>query len=346
MTMTTKASVFLSGAALSTAMAAALPVKAQTILFNNFLPPNDVLNQGVVQPWLADIERVTEGRVRVVQPTATLAPPPELLTMVQQGIADGAFVMVGFLENSNPSYQISLLPGMAPGAEAASVAGWRTYQEHFAGIDELDGVELLGVVSVPGGAIYNGGSTPFASIADMANAKMWALPGLSSRVLGAMGTVVTPGPAVRMYEVVSGGVVDAFCCVNFESIEVFNVDQFVGAVTEVPGGIFSPTFTYFIASETWEQISAEDQEAIRSISGEVMARRAAHMDVLNLEARDRYIASGRPVIMASEAFQDEMQQVWAPIEAEWVASAAARGVDGEAALEFYRAELDRVMAGE
>lgn len=344
--MTTKAGAALSVAALGAAMAAALPATAQTILFNNFLPPNDVLNQSVVQPWLADIERVTEGRVRVEQPAATLAPPPELLNMVQQGIADGAFIMVGFLENSNPAYQISLLPGMAPSAEAASVAGWRTYQEHFAGNDALDGVELLGIVSVPGGSIYNAGGTPFDSIADMTNIKMWALPGLSSRVLGALGTVVTPGPAVRMYEVISGGVVDAFCCVNYESIEVFNVDQFVGAVTEVPGGIFSPTFTYFIASETWNQISPEDQEAIRAVSGEAMARRAGLMDALNDEARDRYIASGRPVIMASDAFQAEMQQVWAPIEADWVASVAPRGVDGAAALEFYRAELARVMAGE
>lgn len=344
MTNLPRATVF--GTALGLGAVLGLPAAAQTLLFNNFLPPNDVLNQSVVQPWLADIERVTEGRVRIEQPAATLAPPPELLNMVQQGIADGAFIMVGFLENSNPAYQISLLPGMAPSAEAASIAGWRTYQEHFAGNDELDGVELLGIISVPGGSLYNSGSAPFASMADMTNIKMWALPGLSSRVLGALGTVVTPGPAVRMYEVISGGVVDAFCCVNYESIEVFNVDQFVGAVTEIPGGIFSPTFTYFISDESWAQISPEDQEAIRSVSGEAMARRAALMDQLNDEARDRYIASGRPVIMASEDFQAEMQQVWAPIEAEWAASVASRGVDGVAALDFYRAELARVQAGE
>ncbi len=344
MTQLSRATTF--GAVLGLSAVLGLPAAAQTILFNNFLPPNDVLNQSVVQPWLADIERVTEGRVRIEQPAATLAPPPELLNMVQQGIADGAFIMVGFLENSNPAYQISLLPGMAPSAEAASIAGWRTYQEHFAGNDELDGVELLGIISVPGGSLYNSGDTPFASMEDMNNVSMWALPGLSSRVLRALGTVVTPGPAVRMYEVISGGVVDAFCCVNYESIEVFNVEQFVGAVTELPGGIFSPTFTFFLDSAIWAQISPEDQEAIRSVSGETMARRAATMDRLNDEARDRYIASGRPLIMAPEMFQLDMQRVWAPIETAWVESVAARGVDGAAALEFYRAQMDRVLAGE
>ncbi len=331
--------------ALMGGLAAAVPARAETtILFNNFLPPNDVLNLNVLQPWLADIARVTEGRVKVEQPAASLAPPPELLNMVQQGIADGAFIMVGFLEQSNPVFQISLMPGMAPTAEAASLAGWRTYGEHSAGKNELDGVELLGIVSVPGGSIYNSGDTPFAAMADMKNVKMWALPGVSARVLGALGTVVTPGPAVRMYEVISGRVVDAFCCVNYPSIEVFNVDQFVGAVTEVPGGIFAPTFAFFIASETWNQIPAADQDLIRSVSGEVMAKRAAEIDTVNAAARERYVASGRPVIMASDAFQAEMRAAWAPIEADWIAAATQRGVDGAAALAFYRAELARVQA--
>ncbi len=142
-----------------------------TVLFNNFLPPPDVTNRTVVQPWLESIEAVTDGRVTIEQPSASLAPPPELLNTVQQGIADAGFIMVGFLENSNPLLQLSLLPGINTNAEDSSVALWRTYQEHFAGTDKLNDVKLLGLVAVTPGHLYTMGDTPIESVDDTSNLK-------------------------------------------------------------------------------------------------------------------------------------------------------------------------------
>lgn len=331
------------------ALLLALPMSVraqQTILFNNFLAPNDKLYTGVIKPWLADIERVTEGRVDMIEPASTLAPPPELLNMVQQGVADGGFIMVGFVRETNPLLQLPLLPNTNFSAEASSVALWRTYEQFFKGTNPLEGVELLGLVTVAPGHLYNMAEKPFESLEDLKNVKMWALPGLAADTMSALGTVVTPGPAVRMYEVISGGIVDAYCCINHESTEVFKVDQWLGASTEVPGGVFSPSFAFFIASDVWESISPEDQEAIRSVSGETMARRSATGDTFEAEARQRYIDGGGTVIEASEAFQAEMKTALDPIRETWIEKANALGVDGRAALEFYLAEQAKILAEE
>ncbi|WBU59279.1 TRAP transporter substrate-binding protein DctP [Paracoccus albus] len=327
----------------ATVLATPLAASAETtVLFNNFLPPPDVTNRNVVQPWLESIATATDGNVMIEQPSASLAPPNELLNTVQQGIADAGFVMVGFLENSNPLLQLTLLPGINTNAEDSSVALWRTYQEHFAEADQLDDVKLLGLITVTPGHIYAMGDAPIEAVGDMANLKTWGLPGVSSRALSSLGAVVTPGPAVRMYEVISGGVVNAFCCVNYPALEAFNVTQFMNSATEIPGGLFAPTFAFFIRQDIWDSLPPEDQEAITNVSGETMARLAAGIDTEYAEARQRFIDSGGQVLEASDSFVADANAAWEPLRAEWIENADAAGIDGTAALAFYREQLEQL----
>lgn len=248
------------------------------IVFNNFLSPDYKLWTDVMLPWIADIEAVTEGRVTFTVQDSSLTPPPELLNSVQQGVMDGAFQMVGFLRDSNPEMQPSLLPMTYFGNEDALVALWRTYKTFFKGKNDLKDVVLLGLITTPPGSLLNLKPEPLESLADLQGVKMWSLPGIASDTLGALGTVVSPGPAVRMYEAISGGVIDAFCCINFESLEVFNVTPFVGSASEVTGHIFAPAFAVFVRQDVWDTISPEDQVQILAVSDEVLAHRGRFDD--------------------------------------------------------------------
>ena len=333
-------------AVLSALLAGAQPaISDTTIVFNNFLAPNDALWTDVMLPWIADVEKATEGRVKFSVPAASLAPPPELLNAVQQGVADGAFQMVGFLRAAHPELQLPLLPMTYFGNEETSVALWRTWERFFKGKNDLKDVELLGLVTTPGNSLVNMKPTPFQSVADLKGVKMWSLPGIPAETLTALGAVVTPGPAVRMYEVISGGVVDAFCCINYESLEVFNVAQYIGAGTDIPGHLFAPAFAIFVRQDIMAAISPEDQARIRAVSGEALARRGAFGDPVEQAARDRLAATGKPVVPASEAFVKEIEAAIAPVRAAWVEATAAKGIDAASALEFYLAEQARVEAG-
>lgn len=337
--------VFTAGL-LSAVMLASQPVAADTtIVFNNFLSPNDKLWLDVIKPWINDIETVTEGRVKFTVPSSSLAPPPEILNSVQQGVADGAFQMVGFLRESHPELQMSLLPMTYFGNEETSVALWRTWAKFFKGKNDLKDVELLGLVTTPPGSFFNMKKEPFQSLADLKGVKMWSLPGLASDTLAAAGTVVSPGPAVRMYEVISGGGVDAFCCINFESLEVFNVTQYIGAATEVPGHLFAPAFAVFIRNDVMASISPEDQARIRAVSGEKQAHYGSFGDPVEAAARQRAIDKGVPVVAASDSFVAELAKAFAPVRAGWYASVDKLGIDGKAALDFYLEQQKAVKAG-
>lgn len=327
-----------------TAVGATAASAQTTIVFNNFLSPTDELWADVMLPWTAEIEAVTEGRVTFVVPGSSLGPPPELLNMVRAGVADGAFQMVSFLREAHPELQLPLLPMTYYGDVATSVALWRTYESRMADANPMADVELLGLVTVPPGSLLNLRPEAFGSLADLSGVRMWALPGLAAETMSALGTAVTPGPAVQMYEVISGGVVDAFCCIDYGTVEAFNVSQYVRSVTEVPASIFAPAFAVFLSSEIWSEISPEDQEAIRAVSGEALARRVAGFDADNEAARQRFIEAGIPIEMASEAFVAEIEAAVEPVREAWFASVEQLGIDGRAALDFYLAEQARVNA--
>nr|WP_254868650.1 TRAP transporter substrate-binding protein DctP [Phaeobacter sp. HF9A] len=324
------------------------PLSAQadtTILFNNFLGPSDTLYTDVIHPWLQDIEAQTEGRVNFQIPEASLAPPPEQLTMVQQGIADGGFIMTGFLEGSNPLLQISMLPSVNASATAGSIASWRTYETYFSDVEKVEGVELLALLTVAPGGFYSMNDRVFENISDFEGAKFWALPGYASRALTELGAVVSPGPAVRMYEVISGGVVDAYCCINYPSVSNFNVLQFTKSVTVLPNDFYSPAFAFYVSDEIWDTISPEDQATIHKLSGEALAQRLAATDDIDDQYREAFLEAGGEIHEASDELIAALAEAWSPIYQSWIDAADATGIDGAAALAYYREQVALIAAG-
>lgn len=166
---------------LAALLAGATPeISETTLIFNNFLAPNDALWTDVMLPWIADIEGATEGRVKFTVPDSSLAPPPELLNSVQQGVLDGAFSMVDFVRESNPELQMPLLPMTYFGDVATSVALWRTYEQFFKGKTALKDVELLGLVTTPANSLISmDAAKPLDSLAALSGVKIWSPPRLA-----------------------------------------------------------------------------------------------------------------------------------------------------------------------
>jgi len=328
-------------------VATTVPSAAETtLLFNVFTPPSSEISRDIIMPWLKDIERVTEGRVKIKVPPQSLAPPPEQMNMVKTGVADGAFMFNAFLQKSHPLLQIGFLPGTMHTGQADGVAYWRTYEKFFAPKHPVNEVKLLGFFANPPGHLYNMQKKPIQSLADLKGKKSWSLPGLTARAIGATGASVVPGPAVRMYEIISKGVVDTFCCIDYGDMEAYKVLQYVGAVTEVDGGVFSPKFSVFINDVKWNSISAKDQAAIMKISGEALARRGAATDAHNEQVQKDYLAHGGIIVKATPDFNAALKQVWQPLYDEWIAQANKEGIDGRAALDYYLSEANKVAGGQ
>ena len=334
-------------AALLAALAVLFPAPsalAETrILFNVFLPPHHFI-WPVFRAWGEEVERTTAGRVKVDFPPKSVAPAPKQWDAVTGGVADGALIFNGFIQNRAVLPGVSHLPWTSRGdAVATSAALWRTYERLFRATDEHRGARVLSLFTFIGGTYCSTTDRPIESADDLRSRKMWALPGVASGLLKNMDVSFVSGPAVKINEYVSRNVVEGYTGITYNSILQFKAAAYTKSCLKFPDLINNSSFLMFMNEDKWAELSPEDQAAVMAASGEKIARavgRAAR------DAEDRAVekltADGLRILPAPAGFVAELQKAAEPVIADWIQKAAAKGVDGQAALDFYISEVRKL----
>jgi len=333
-------------AAAATVVLLNAPAQAQTtLLFNSFGVHNGSLHQLIAVPFMKQVEAVTEGRVKMNLAPQNLAPPPEQMNMVKAGIADVAYMLTAFLQKSHPALQLVYLPGASLRPDTDAAALQTVFKKFIEPKNPINDVVHVGFFAGGHGGLYNIQKKPIQSLAEIKGKKSWVLPGLTAQSISRMGATVVPGPAVRMHDIVSKGVVDMFCCVDMEHINAVKINQYLGAITDIEGGLFGPKFTVFFNRAKWAQISKKDQDAIMQMAERDLPKFGADLDKVAQNFRSQFIAAGVVAAPATPAFTAELTKVWAPMFEEFYASTKKHGIDGKALYEAYKAESRRLAAG-
>lgn len=319
---------------------AATAASAETkLLFSTFFPPQHVLVTDMLQPWAQEVAAATGGEVVVEFAASSLAPPPEQMDMVQKGIADVTVQFAGVVPNRLSTLLIGAVPGPTGTAEAMSVALWRTQEQHFAAADEFDGVKMLSVFAFPPQMMFGTTDAPILTYEEMQGARIATTPGLAAAAFGAVSSGVVAGPAFRYFELVSKGMVDAYVAVTPIDVVGFNLARSTRTATDLGTLGTAGTFALVMNERAWRGLSAEHRAAIEALSGEVFARATRALDARNAALIEELKAGGMAFGTLPEALETRLAEAFAFIEDDWVASVGAKGVDGEAALAFYRAAI-------
>lgn len=321
-----------------TALASLLPLSARaqtSVLFNSFIQPQHPVNTRVFKPWADEFANVTDGRVKVEIAPASLAAPPQQLDGVMKGVFDMAYQFHGFLAPRIKLTQLAMLPGVNTTARGSSIALWRTYEKYFQAADEFKDVQLLGLFAFQPATIFSV-KGPINGIRDLKGLKIFAVPGAPAKLMEAAGAAVVAAPAVRSYEIISSGTVDAFCGYTVNDAAAFKTLQYAKHITDVPGGLTATAFALFINKKKWQSIRPADRDAIMRLAGEALARRMGELDVLEAKVRAEAANSGVQIKPASEAFAGDMLRLAEPLVNGWLDDAKSLGVDGRAALAYYK----------
>lgn len=326
-------------AACAGAMPFAAAAEGTTILLNSFIQPQHAFNTRVLKPWADDVTKATEGRVKFDIPPASLAAPPQQMEAVQKGIVDAAYAFHGFLGERIKLTQIAHLPFINGSAKGSSVALWRTYEKYFAKANEYKDVQLLGLFMFPGGTTF-GMKGPIKQVSDLKGTKMYALAGVPAEIMEAAGAGVVAAPAVRSYEMISSGTVDAFAGYAVMDAATFKTLQYAKSVTDVPGSLTAPAFALFVNKKKWASIASKDRDTIVKLSGEALAQRLAVLDEIESKARADAKAGGIDFITADASFVAALKKFAQPLETAWLADAEKLGVDGKAALAYFKQQAE------
>ena len=309
------------------------------IIVNCFWPPQHFVCQQVLPGWLDAVEEVTEGRVVGNIPPKSVAPPPEQLASVEKGIVDASVQFNGLIGNR----VVGALTGMQPftgtrNAMDMTAAAWETNRKFYP--DEFDTVELLAQWVITPGDLYSGTDTPIVTLDDFKSRKIWALPGPVANMAKSIGAAVVATPAVKSNEVISNGVVDSHFGINGDGLRSFQLTPYTKSMTRLSKPVYSTSFSFFINKDKWAEISPEDQEAIRAISQEKVGMAAAQLwyDVSE-DVHASFGDLGINIVDVDPALEEALVAASEPIIASWKERAEAAGIDGDAALAFYKQRL-------
>ncbi len=324
---------------------AAAGASAQNVInISSWVPPSHHINT-TIKAWCAEVEQGTSNRVKCNMLAKPVAPPHQSLNAVRQGVADASFTVVAYnAEPMNVGMVLSVPFAMGPNAngERVSVALWRVLQPHLLRSGEWKGVKLLSTGAGSPNQIYST-TQPLRSQNDFKSKKVMVGNKLGADIVTAFGGQPIVKPASDLYQMFSGGIVDA-AFNPIETVKSFKVDPFVKHATLVPGGVWMGFGSFYISEAKWNSLSREDQAVVENASGEKLSRRwGGAFDAEDRESLEVMRKSGAQVVTASDEFVRQMVAASADIGRQMIVAARDKGLaEPEKVLQQLRAEVDRV----
>lgn len=311
---------------------------ALVLTFNKTSGPKFIMNQNIIDLYLAQITEVTEGRVRFVDPPVINREEEAQFELVASGQVDGAYVVNSLLADSHPLLQLPMLPLMGGSAEQTATALWRLHADYLSRTNYFEDAVLLGFIGAPAAHIWRAKSDPVRPDEGIAYTNVYPVPyfdGLDQR-----------GPVALQQEVSAFEATYAQMHVAPPAYFLAHgAARAVGVwtdeikVTEVDNGLYTPTFSVILSNAAWARISEEDQAAILSISGERLAARSASWDAFDNGFRADMLANGLLTEKASGPILQDLQARTDEGIKAWSAKARAMGLPAALAVAAYEQNL-------
>ena len=310
------------------------------IQYSPWLPDQHTVHEGLIRPWIEDVERVTDGRVTVEFLPKAVGKPADQFDVVADGLADMGVILPGYTPGRFPVLEMGELPLLSSDAAAIAPAFWRAYVEHLEPLDPLDGTHVLTIFSTtPNHVVTDKGI--IEDVSDFGGLKLRAPTVTSIPIIDALGAVPVQKPVSELYELASSDIIDGTFLAATSTVD-WNMAELLPSMTEIPGGIGQPVMAFLVNEGKWNSISEADRAAIMGVSGEALAAKAGtNYAASEAAATETLAASDMTIEEASPALMDQLREALAPVEADWIERARAAGLeDPEAVLRGFRDDLD------
>lgn len=327
-----------------TLLGASAPTQAQMKLrYATWDPPHHEVRRLGIHPWIASVNKITEGRVTIRMLTKGLGAPPAYHDFIKDGAIDVAHIIPAYTPGRFVLHKLAEFPFVSDSAKARTVAYWRVHAKHFAKADEAKGMKLL-AVWVHGPGLVHNSKRPITKLADLKGLKLRVSGDNISALAKALGVTPIFMPITKVHNALSKGVIDG-TFLTFEGIKNFKLGKLVKYTAVPDGGLYATVFQMYMNKGVWDKIPAKDQKLIMSVSGEHAANYfGAAWDEADREGLKHMKKNGIKFVKMPDDVMKKAKELWKPLEANWIKKATAKGIDAKAALAMFRAEAKKVEA--
>ena len=314
-----------------------------TLTLSSWVPPTHYVVKDILQPWMAEVSKATEGRVKISLLPKPVGSPPQHWELARKGVADITWGNFTYEPERFKHVWFAELPMMGSSSEASSVALWRTYNQYLSGNEAFKGVTMLGVGMLGGGQFHHP-SKVIDTPDDLKGQKVRMGGPIQKRLLEDLGAIPVSGPGPKAYEMLEGGVIDASLHA-LESVVNFRLDGKLKNHTIIPGGLYDATFFIVMNEGKFKGLSAADQAAVIKVSGEALSRHwGQEFDKQNKSAEATLRANGHKFAQPSPALLDNVRKVRTAMLKELQAEGPSFGVKDVGAMVGYYEQQYQTLA--
>nr|WP_319563662.1 TRAP transporter substrate-binding protein [uncultured Rhodoferax sp.] len=307
--------------------------EAQTVIikFAHFLPSNSNFHNNVAEPWCEAINKDSGGRMKCqIYPALQLGgTPAQLADQIKNGVADVGWTSPSYTTGRFPRTEALELPFILPSdGLGGSRAMWEYTQKN--GQEDFKDFKLLAIHSTTN-VVISTASKPVLTLQDMKGLKLRSPSRITSLVLSAMGGTPVNVPLAQTTESIAKGVIDGTMA-PWEILPATKVDEVTKYHMEgMPGqpALAQTPAVVLMNKVKYDSLVPDLKAVIDKRSGPWLVELiGSAFDRGNEAARKKMAAQGNKILVIKSEEYAAMKTAAAPIEADWIKQANARGLDG------------------
>lgn len=331
------ASLGLAATLVASAATGALADKV-TLKFAAFTPANGFNYSEVMIAFLDKVVADSEGTLDYKAfPGGTLGRnPSEQLKLVQDGIADIAFVVPAYTAGAFPNWSVVEIPGLVKNARESAIALQRAVADGI--IETPEGVVMVGVFSSEVSSLH--GTSEFHGLDDLKGLRIRAVGKPQIEAINRLGaTAVSNLRATEVAEGISRGSADA-TVMGHIALESFRVKDATNSHIRVPMGTVGLLMP--LNAKTWDKLEEPAKAAFRKHGFAAFAEFAgAAFDRGDAEAAERiYSREGETELEVTEAVLNDFYDRIGNVQDVWIDGDPER----QKVYDYFRKVLGEIRA--
>jgi TRAP-type C4-dicarboxylate transport system substrate-binding protein len=305
--------------------------KTIRLKFAHHNPPNALVGVNGKEVWIKEIERRTNGRVKIdLYPSSTLGKAQDAFDLVKSGIADITWGYTAFTPGRFPLTEVVGLPmlGVDTAVKGTKIA-WELYNTTPYLKNEFKGVKVLFLHSHDGAPVMS--KMPLYTMEDIKGKKLRSPGQPVIPFVQALGASPMAMPAPDTYQAAERGVIDG-CVLPWEAIEMLNLQEVFKYAMDA--NIYVGVFYTIMNQQVWDSLPADIQQIIEEESGLKGAVLFADggWDSTKKLSTDKFLKAGGTLktIEPAEAarWREKAKVIWE----NWAKDMEAKGLPGKAVL--------------
>ncbi|HEX6297078.1 MAG TPA: TRAP transporter substrate-binding protein [Burkholderiales bacterium] len=317
-----------SAAALSLCLGAP---SAQELRLSTFVPPVHIIYREIIVPWGQDVEKQTNGQVKVtLYPSMQLGgKPPELFRQAVDGVADLVFTLPGYTSPAFPRVGIIELPGLKEDGFAATDMMWDLLDPYL--LPEFKGTKVIALWGAEDAGLMTRAGKAYRTMDDLKGLRIRAPSAAQAKQVEFMGAVPIAAPITQVYPGLERGTMDG-AMVPFTTILDFRLGEVAKGFT-ISGPIFGRSvFLIAMNQKKYDGLSAANRAVIDKLSGRELSRKATDVYIKRAEQAVASVRGKADVYELPKSEQERISKQLRPIIDEWIRDSEAKGIPAKEML--------------